>query len=91
MQEFVDRGAGIRAEAKRLVIDYMTATPACHPGGEGIRQAAIFRECGMDWGDFDKATSSNQQYWLVAALGQLHSEGLIEQVEPSGPWRLAVA
>lgn len=88
MEPFVDRGAAIREDAKRLVLDYMTSTPACRPSGEGVRQAVIFRECGMDWGEAEKATSSNQQYWLVALLRQLHAEGRIEQVEASGPWRI---
>lgn len=53
-----------------------------------MRQAEIFRACGFDWGECEKATSSNQQHWVVALLRELEAEGPVEQVFQSGPWRL---
>lgn len=87
---FEIRGEKLREEAKSIVLDYMKNRPECGPNGEGIKQAVIFREVGFDWGTYDKATSSNQQYWVVALLNSLKEEKLIEQVNPSGPWRLRI-
>lgn len=56
--------------------------------GKGVKQAEVFRLSGLDWGEKRKATSSNQQYWVVALLRELEDEGLVEQVEEKGPWRL---
>lgn len=33
---------------------------------EGMKQADIFRACGLDWEDQPNATSSQQPFWLVA-------------------------
>lgn len=87
MNEFGDRGAAIREQAKALVLKFLEQHTEARPVGRGIRQAEISRACGFDWGDFPKATSSNQQYWTVALLKQLESEGKVMQVRESGPWR----
>jgi hypothetical protein len=88
MKTFLFKGEALRATAKALVIEYMTQNSGCQPDGSGVKQTDIFRDCGFDWGAQDKSTSSNQQYWLIALLRVLESEGVIEQVEESGPWRL---
>ncbi|MEB2318171.1 MAG: hypothetical protein OZ935_05810 [Pseudomonadota bacterium] len=88
MKEFEDRGNRIRAEAKALVYEYMRASDHCQPGKEGLRLSPIFRACGFDWGEYEKATSSNQQYWVVALMRELEAEGKVERVSSSGPWRL---
>lgn len=88
MNEFEERGNRIRAEAKTLVHEYMQASALCQPGREGMRLSPIFRACGFDWGGYEKATSSNQQYWVVALMRELEAEGKVERVSPSGPWRL---
>jgi hypothetical protein len=88
MKEFEDRGNRIRAEAKALVYEYMQASDHCQPGNEGLRLSPIFRACGFDWGEYEKATSSNQQYWVVALMRELEAEGKVERVSSSGPWRL---
>ena len=88
MSKFEERGSEIRKLSKQLVLDFMKSHPACQPGHEGLRLAQIFRDCGLDWGDYPKATSSNQQYWVVAIVQELKSEGKIERVTESGPWRL---
>jgi len=87
MREFHDRGAALRAEAKALVLEFLEHHTDARPSGRGIRQAEISRACGFDWGDFPKATSSNQQYWTVALLKQLEADGKIMQAKESGPWR----
>ena len=88
MRDFEQDGALLRSQAKSLVLDLMSATRRCRPGGEGLKQAEIFRACGLDWGAYEKATSSNQQYWVVALLRELQAEGKVEQVKLSGPWCL---
>ena len=88
MKEFQARGQALRIEAKALVLEYMQSSSDCQPGKEGIRLSPIFRACGFDWGAYPKATSSNQQYWVVALVRELEAEGKVERVSPSGPWRL---
>jgi hypothetical protein len=86
--EYETRGQAIRNSAKSLVLDYMRNTSDCQPGEIGVRLSPIFRACGFDWGDYPKATSSNQQYWVVALVWELEREGKVERISPSGPWRL---
>ena len=88
MKEFQDRGRAIRLQAKALVLEFMQSSSDCQPGKGGMRLSPIFRACGFDWGDYPKATSSNQQYWVVALVRELESEAKVERVSPSGPWRL---
>ena len=89
MEEFKARGMQLRVDAKTLVHQFMQASDCCQPGREGMKQASIFRECGFGWGDsYKNATSSNQQYWVVALLRELAHEGKVERVSESGPWRL---
>jgi len=88
MKSFETRGTVLRAEAKALVLDYMKASDLCQPGKTGVRLSPIFKACGFDWGSYPKATSSHQQYWVVALMRQLEAEGKVERVSASGPWRL---
>jgi len=88
MKDFESRGNELRTQAKSLVFEYMKDAVACQPGGEGMRLAAIFRACGFDWGKYTNATSSSQQYWVVALMRELEAEGKVERVSESGPWRL---
>lgn len=88
MKEFEDRGNRLRSEAKELVFEFMCASTSCQPGREGMRLSPIFRACGFDWGEYRKATSSHQQYWVVALMRELEAEGKIEQISESGPWRI---
>lgn len=72
-----------------IVLDYMEHNSVCAPDGEGIKQAQVFRDCGLDWGSYDKATSSNQQYWVVALLRELEAQKILEQDSSSRQWRLS--
>ena len=80
-------GSSLREFAKLLVKNFFISDPRCAPAQAGVRTAEIFRLCGLDWGDKPRATSSNQQYWLVAILQELAEENLIERLDDSGPWR----
>ena len=88
MNKFEKQGNEIRKRAKQLVLDFMKSNSMCEVSRLGMKQAEIFRKCGFDWGNYDKATSTNQQYWVVALLRELEAEDKVEQVRPSGPWRL---
>ena len=70
-----NRGAELRSWAKTIVLEFMAIRPECQPGENGMRQADIFTECGFDWGEYPKATSSNHRYWIVALLRELEAEG----------------
>jgi hypothetical protein len=91
MSDFENRGMAVRQSTRQLVLDYMNTQIECKPGRNGISASAIFRACGFDWGDYEKAGSTRQQYWIHAALHDLQAGGLVERVSPSGPWRIAQA
>jgi len=88
MNSFESRGVEIRSLAKALVYEFMLTSPQCQANCEGIKLAQMFRECGFDWGPYPKTTSSNQQHWVAAIVQELKSEGKIERISESGPWRL---
>lgn len=88
MNDFSARGEHIRAEAKALVYEFMQASTSCQPGGSGMTQAAIGRECGLEWGSYPTAPITQQNYWVVALLRQLEEEGKVQRLPNSGPWVL---
>ena len=88
MTEFEERGKNIREQCESLVLYFMSSTAACQPNGSGMKQSQIFKACGLDFGDYDKVTSTNQQYLIVAILRELESERKVHQIKESGPWRL---
>lgn len=88
MNEYERAGLALRESAKELVLRFMDSIEASRRGGAGLPQAQIFRGAGLDWGNQTKATSSNQQYWVVALLRDLEIDGRVEQLGESGPWRL---
>ena len=71
MQSFKSQGEQIRKNAKNLVFQFMKDTKSCQAGKEGMKLAQIFKACGFDWGNQKKATSSSQQYWVVALVREL--------------------
>jgi len=89
MTEFEVQGENLRVHAKSLVLDFMQKAPLCQPDSTGMKLASIFRDCGLDWGEYQNSTSSNQQYWVVALVRELEKEGKVERVSKSGPWRLS--
>ena len=80
------RGADLREQAKSLVLDFMGSLQASQPGESGISQTDIFRNCGLDWGDFPLAKSNNQVSWLNALMWRLKEEGKVERKDTN--WRL---
>ncbi|EMW0509134.1 hypothetical protein ACVD54_000109 [Enterobacter mori] len=88
MNELQKQGLELRTKAKELALAALAKHPDGHINGKGVKQAEVFRLCGLDWGNYPKAPSTQQQYWAVALLRELESEGMVEQVEEKGPWRL---
>jgi len=92
MENFIQKGTQLRESARELVENYFKFHGDTQSGAIGKTTAEVFRECGFGWGEQNKATISNQQYWLVAILVQLEEGGLIERIEMAGkrdkPWRL---
>lgn len=84
---FLD-GTNLRLQIKSLVLAYITAAPECACNADGLKQAEIFRACGLDWGDMPNATSSQQHFWLVALLRELESEEIIVRDPDNKKWRL---
>ena len=89
MRSHFQQGVALRNEIKELVCDYIHTSPECSKYAEGLRTAEIFRECGLDWGAYENATSANQQYWTVALLRELESEGKITRDPVSKCWKKA--
>lgn len=85
---YVSKGTELRLAIKELVFDYMKNSPDCAVYADGLKQAETFRQCGLDWGEYPNATSSNQQYWIVALLRELESEGKAQRDVDSKKWRI---
>jgi len=85
---YENEGAAIREQSKKLVLSFMRNSPECIPCNKGLRQAEIFRECGFDWGDFPNAETTKQQYWIVALLRELETEGTVQRDSDTKYWRL---
>lgn len=85
---YVSKGTELRLAIKELVFNYMKNSPDCAVYADGLKQAEIFRQCGLDWGEYPNATSSNQQYWIVALLRELEFEGKVQRDVDSKKWRI---
>lgn len=81
-------GTLVKEVSLQLILDFMRSRKETWANGPGLTQTAIFQECGLDWGDCQNAKSSQQQFWVVAALRTLEKNGLVERISQSGPWRL---
>lgn len=86
--KFSQVGVKIREQSKNIVLDYMKLNDDCARYGKGLRQAELFRVCGFDWGDYEKAEPTRQQYWVIGLLRTLEGEGVIQRDNASKKWRL---
>ena len=86
--KFSQIGEKIREQAKNIVLDYMKLTGDCARSGKGLRQAELFRVCGFNWGDYEKAEPTRQQYWVIGLLRTLEGEGVIYRDNVSKKWKL---
>ena len=86
--KFSQAGEEIRKQSKVLVLTYMKSQPDCARCGKGLRQAELFRVCGFDWGDYEKAEPTRQQYWVIGLLRTLENEGFIQRDNISKKWRV---
>ena len=81
-------GKTIREMSKQLVINFMMNNPDCEKSAEGLRQADISRMCGLEWGDYENATASQQQFWIVGLLRELEQSGEVQRDISTKKWRL---
>ena len=88
MTVYQQKGQEIRQSVKSMILSYMNSNIHCAPDGYGMKQAEIFHALGLASNDYQKATRSNQQYWMIALLYELQDEGKIELLYERGPWRL---
>lgn len=88
MQDYFEEGTKLKREIKSVVLSFIQNSSECSSDGEGLRQAKIFRDCGLDWGKHKNATSSHQQFWLVGLLRELENDGYIQQDEATRKWLL---
>ena len=86
--QFNQAGEKIREQSKALVLDYMKTDLNCARYGKGLRQAELFRVCGFNWGEYEKAEPTRQQYWVIGLLRTLENEGLVQRDNISKKWRL---
>lgn len=49
---YVSKGTELRLAIKELVFDYMKNSPDCAVYADGLKQAEIFRQCGLDLGEY---------------------------------------
>lgn len=72
-------GTELRKQIKELVNNFIEINTRGLDNNSGLTTADIFRKCGLDWGNHENATSSQQQFWIVALLRELESEGKIKR------------
>lgn len=86
--KFEKTGEEIRRQTRELILAFMKQGEDCQPGAEGIRQAELFRTCGLDWGEQPTATSTQQNFWIVGLLRTLEGEGIVERDTTTKKWKL---
>ena len=86
--KFMQSGYYLRRNSKEVVMDYLKSKEECRAQGSGIKLAEIFRECGFGWGDYPNATSTDQQYWVIALMRELEKEGKVQRDAGTNLWKL---
>jgi hypothetical protein len=86
MKNYMKEGQEIRNVVKELLINFITSKSENY--SNGMKTSEIFRGCGFDWGNYENATSTNQNYWIVAALRELESEERIFRDFGTKKWML---
>ncbi len=88
MTEYETRGNEIKDLSKSLVLDFMQKNENCKSDQQGLNLAEIFRMCGFDWGEKKNATSSHQQYWVVALFRELEAKDKVQRDPLTKKWKL---
>ncbi len=55
MNELQKQGLELRTKAKELALAALAKHPDGCINGKGVKQAEVFRLCGLDWGDYPKS------------------------------------
>lgn len=88
MIDYYQEGVSLRSQMKKHVLAFMNDTPVCASSSEGMRTTQLFEQCGFNWDDQENAESTKQQYFMVALLRVLETEGKIQRDPISKKWRL---
>ncbi len=59
MNDLLQQGLELRSKAKELAISVLNKHPDGNKNGTGVKQAEVFRLCGLGWGDYSKAPGSS--------------------------------
>lgn len=86
--KFRQSGYYLRKNSKEVVMDYMKSKEECTHDATGIKLAEIFRACGFDWGNYQNASSTNQQYWVIALMRELEKEDKVQRDAGTNLWKL---
>ncbi len=66
----------VKAQAKALLVQFLQKVTAIEQFKNGLSVSELFHGCGFGWGEQENATVSQQQFWLVALLWELATDGL---------------
>ncbi len=67
----------VKAQAKALLVQFLQKVTAIEQFKNGLSVPELFHGCGFGWGEQENATLSQQQFWLVALLWELATDGLV--------------
>lgn len=67
----------VKAQAKALLVQFLQKVTAIEQFKNGLSVPELFHGCGFGWGEQENATVSQQQFWLVALLWELATDGLV--------------
>ena len=87
--KFMQSGYYLRRNSKEVVMDYLKSKEECGSHGSGVKLSEIFISCGFGWGEYPNATSTDQQYWVIALMRELEKEGKVQRDAVTNLWKLA--
>lgn len=70
---FEKAGDEIRRQTRELILNFMKQSEECQPRAEGIKQAELFRVCGLDWGGTTYCYVNSTEFlacWVVKNIGK---------------------
>lgn len=70
-KDLLGRVEELKKDTLELITNYMTECRNDKKNMKGFQQAYLFRQCGFDFGNYEKAESTRQQFWVIGALRYL--------------------
>jgi len=69
----------VREPVEQIIIKFMQNNVQGSSYGSGIKLSDLFRLCGFSCRDKENAASSQQKYWIVAAMRTLEEKGIVKR------------